>query len=224
MSIFRPGAASQAAQIDLFHLRPEPLPRRRHGHPRRWSRFGKRLVLRLPRTCSVPTTYRSKGCPRGPVDSLFLTATTLKDRSKRSDGLHTMEAFHFRAVEGRSASGKPANTESAPPITRPPRRTSRIICTPVSRGSCPGLRDHVVFEALGTPLTNRHYVASTEGNLYGTEKSRLQLGPFAMQPTTEIDGLFLCGASTGSPRCGGGDDFRCRGSVSGPRFAVGAKS
>src|SRR5262249_52153916 len=49
---------------------------------------------------------------------------------------------------------------------------------------------------LGTPLTNVFYCAATEGNLYGTEKSRWQVGPFAYPVKTPIDGLVLCGSST----------------------------
>ena len=60
----------------------------------------------------------------------------------------------------------------------------------------PGLRDKLVFCELGTPLTNRFYCASHEGNLYGTEKVLSQLGPFGYQLKTPIPGLFHCGAST----------------------------
>ena len=137
------------------------------------------------------------GVPTSPVNSLFLTATTLKDRNKRSDGLHTLEAFNFvpwepfRKWEASRYEERPGDYEAVKSEITDHMFASieRIV---------PGLRDHVVFEALGTPLTNRHYIASTEGNIYGTEKSRFQLGPFAMRPKTEIEGLFLCGASTGS--------------------------
>jgi phytoene dehydrogenase-like protein len=60
----------------------------------------------------------------------------------------------------------------------------------------PGLRERVVFAELGTPLTNVHYCAATGGNLYGTEKSRWQVGPWAFPVKTEIEGLTLCGSST----------------------------
>ena len=39
----------------------------------------------------------------------------------------------------------------------------------------PGLRDSVVFQSLGTPLTNDFYLQVTRGNLYGIAKSRFQL-------------------------------------------------
>ena len=60
----------------------------------------------------------------------------------------------------------------------------------------PGIRDATVFAELGTPLTNHHYVASTSGNLYGTEKTRSHVGPFSWPIKTPINGLMMCGAST----------------------------
>ncbi len=60
----------------------------------------------------------------------------------------------------------------------------------------PGLREATVFQELGTPLTNRHYVAATRGNLYGTEKTWREVGPFAWPVKTPIAGLLMCGAST----------------------------
>ena len=62
----------------------------------------------------------------------------------------------------------------------------------------PGIRDHVVFHALGTPLTNKYYVNSTMGNLYGIEKTIDQIGPFGFPIDPPIPGLYLCGASTES--------------------------
>lgn len=140
---------------------------------------------------------REKGLPKGAVDSLFLTATTLKDRSKRSDGLHTLEAFTFVPWEPfRKWEASRYGERTADYEAKKAEITDHMYAG--IEKVVPGLRDKVVFEALGTPLTNRHYVASTEGNIYGTEKSRLQLGPFAMGTRTEIEGLFLCGASTSS--------------------------
>ena len=48
---------------------------------------------------------------------------------------------------------------------------------------------------LGTPMTNQFYINSTRGNVYGTEKSFLQTGPFSFRSKSEIENLFLCGAS-----------------------------
>ena len=37
---------------------------------------------------------------------------------------------------------------------------------------------------------------TTNGNVYGTEKTLRQIGPFAYKSKTEFENLFLCGAST----------------------------
>lgn len=131
----------------------------------------------------------------GELPGMFLTATTLKDPSKLHRGHHTLEAFTFvgydayKAWESSRLGERPDayNRHKAELLERMIATAGRI---------CPGLDRHVVFAELGTPLTNVHYCAATEGNLYGTEKSRWQVGPWAFPVRTEIDGLVLCGSST----------------------------
>jgi phytoene dehydrogenase-like protein len=60
----------------------------------------------------------------------------------------------------------------------------------------PGAKQHVVQAELGTPKTNQFYVNSTNGNVYGTEKTLKYVGPFAYKNKSEINNLYLCGAST----------------------------
>lgn len=60
----------------------------------------------------------------------------------------------------------------------------------------PEIRNHIVQVELGTPKTNEYYINSTQGNVYGTHKTLNQVGPFSYKNKTEIDNLFLCGAST----------------------------
>ena len=60
----------------------------------------------------------------------------------------------------------------------------------------PGISDHLLFCELSTPLSNEHFVKSTNGCCYGTEKTLRQIGPFSYQGRTEIQNLYLCGAST----------------------------
>jgi len=67
----------------------------------------------------------------------------------------------------------------------------------------PGAKDHVVQMELGTPKTNQYYINSTNGNVYGTEKSLNQIGPFSYKNKSEDQGLYLCGASTLSHGVGG---------------------
>lgn len=125
----------------------------------------------------------------------FLTVTTLKDRTKGLGRTHTMESFVFVGWDAFKrwthtkfgerpqdyADMKEAMTEKML------RGVDRIV---------PGLSKRVTFKELGTPLTNEHYCMSTRGNLYGTAKTRSQVGPFGWPIRTEIDGLVMCGAST----------------------------
>lgn len=60
----------------------------------------------------------------------------------------------------------------------------------------PGVRNYIVQVELGTPKTNQFYINSTNGNVYGTNKTLNQVGPFSYKNKTEIENLFLCGAST----------------------------
>ena len=67
----------------------------------------------------------------------------------------------------------------------------------------PGAKQHVVQAELGTPKTNQFYVNSTNGSVYGTEKTLNQVGPFSFKNKAEIENLYLCGASTLSHGVGG---------------------
>ena len=60
----------------------------------------------------------------------------------------------------------------------------------------PNAKKHVVQAELGTPKTNEFYINSTRGNVYGTEKTLNQVGPFSFKNKTEIENFFLCGSST----------------------------
>lgn len=131
----------------------------------------------------------------GEVPGLFVTVTTLKDPSKMRRGHHTIEAFTFvpweafRRWEGSPCGARPADYAALK------RRLEDAMLRAVGR-VIPGVEERVVFRELGTPLTNRHFVEASFGNLYGTEKSRFQIGPWSYPIRTEIEGLLLCGAST----------------------------
>jgi phytoene dehydrogenase-like protein len=126
---------------------------------------------------------------------MFLTATTLKDPSKMHSGHHTCEAFAFVGYEvfekwaHTRYGARPADYESMKEDL-----AWRMVSGLEKHVS--GLSKHIVFYNLGTPLTNEHYLNATRGNLYGIEKSRHQVGPWAFSPRTEFEGLYLCGAST----------------------------
>jgi all-trans-retinol 13,14-reductase len=60
----------------------------------------------------------------------------------------------------------------------------------------PGAKQNIIQAELGTPKTNEFYINSTKGNVYGTEKTLNQVGPFSYKNKSEIENLYLCGAST----------------------------
>jgi phytoene dehydrogenase-like protein len=139
---------------------------------------------------------RTLGIESEALPGLFLTVTTLKDRSKAGRrGHHTLEAFSFVSAEAFRAWAA-SRSGDRPEGYRALKETLLGRIVSCAAELVPGLADHLVFSELGTPLTNQHYVASTLGNLYGTEKSRWQVGPFGWQVGTEIEGLHLVGAST----------------------------
>lgn len=62
----------------------------------------------------------------------------------------------------------------------------------------PDLREHIVWQEAATPITQERYTRSTGGTSYGIELAVDQFGPRRPLARTEIEGLFLTGASTRS--------------------------
>lgn len=154
--------------------------------------------------------------------ALFVTATTLKDPSKRGSaekGHHTLEAFAFvgwNAFEhwaGTRYGERPADYEALK------SQLSAKLLASLER-IIPGVSRHVVHQCLGTPLTHRHYVAAHQGGIYGISKDRGQIGPLAFPLRSGIDGLFLCGADT----TGHGVMGATRSGVSAAAAALGCRS
>lgn len=136
-----------------------------------------------------------------PLDSvetfpaLFITITSLKDRTKRKGRTHTLEVFTFVPWDPFAKwADTPQGERGDDYVAFKDKLQATMLRT--ADKVIPGLADKVVFQELGTPLSNVHYVASTHGGIYGTEKTLDQMGPFGFVPRTKIDGLWLCGAST----------------------------
>ncbi len=143
--------------------------------------------------------YTNQALDDNPLGALFLTATTLKDPTKLHSGHHTLEAFTFVGYdafrpweEGHQSEGGP--DKAADYLALKQRLTDKMIAA--ADRIVPGIRDSVVFADLGTPLSNKYYLAAEQGNLYGIDKIRSQIGPFSFPTDPPIDGLYLCGAST----------------------------
>jgi phytoene dehydrogenase-like protein len=129
------------------------------------------------------------------LPGLFLTVTSFKDPSKKKKGHHPMESFAFASYEsferwaGTKMGERPKDYERLKQDL-----TGRMLKT--LERIVPGLERHLTFCELGTPLTNEYYCESTRGNVYGTEKSRRQIGPFGFGVKTDFPGLYMCEAST----------------------------
>ena len=134
-------------------------------------------------------------------NGVFLSCTTLKDPASFNGRYHNFEVVTFLdytpfekfeyAKEQRS---KEYEIFKKKLIEKLLNTVEKVI---------PDARKHIIQAELGTPLTNNHYINSTRGNVYGTEKTLKGVGPFAFKAKTEIESLYLTGASTLSHGVGG---------------------
>lgn len=127
-------------------------------------------------------------------EGLFVTFTSLKDRTKVKGGVHTFEAFNLITPEVfKQYAGSFGNRPEDYAEMKKRVLDAMLVTT---EHILPGVSDNLAFAEIGTPATNRYYVRSIDGNMYGSEKSRWQVGPWAFQVRTDVDSLFLCGSST----------------------------
>jgi phytoene dehydrogenase-like protein len=129
------------------------------------------------------------------IPGLFFNATTLKDPSLRSDGLHTVEAMALASPRAFARWRNSRPGERPEEYLRLKEFLGDKILDAIER-FVPGFRDRVVFRSLATPLSNIHFLHASEGGIYGTEKTLRNLGPFSFPLRTHIRGLYQCGAST----------------------------
>ena len=133
--------------------------------------------------------------------AVFLSCPTLKDPASFNGRYYNIEVVTFIDNESFDSFTKEGDYRSERYeqhkdilITKFMNNVEKVI---------PGAKQHVVQVELGTPQTNMHFIKSTNGNVYGTEKKFTQIGPFAFKNKSEIKNLFLCGASTLSHGVGG---------------------
>lgn len=80
----------------------------------------------------------------------------------------------------------------------------------IERDYVPGFRDHLCFKMLGSPTTNRRYVASEQGNSYGSNMTPQNIGLGRLSHDSSIPGLHFCNASSGWPGFAGTVGTGCR--------------
>lgn len=128
-----------------------------------------------------------------PFEGMFISCTTLKDPASFDGKNHCLEVISFidyKAFE----KYKDEETQRSEAYLAFKNHLMQKMLKGLEK-AVPGISDHIVHKELGTPLTNEYYINTTKGNVYGTEKSLKHIGPFAYKSKSEIENLYLCGAS-----------------------------
>lgn len=125
--------------------------------------------------------------------ALFISCPTLKDPTSFDGKNHTLEVVTFISHESFIPFNNEVKRLSQDYLDYKSHLTNKIMNS--LERVVPGITKNIVQKELGTPLTNEHYINTTNGCVYGTEKNLKQIGPMSFQSKSEIKGLYLCGAS-----------------------------
>ncbi len=126
-------------------------------------------------------------------EGMFISCTTLKDPPSFDGKHHTIEAITFINYKAFEKFKDEKEQRSQAYLDFKERLTQKML-NGIEK-VVPGIKKHIVHQELGTPVTNEYYINTTEGNVYGTEKSLKHIGPFAFKAKSEIKNLYMCGAS-----------------------------
>jgi len=127
---------------------------------------------------------------------MFVSCTTLKDPVSFDGKHHTLEAITYISYEAFKQYEDEDSQRSQAYLDFKRVLTTKMLNT--LETVIPEIRDCIVHQELGTPITNKYYINATDGSVYGTEKSLKHIGPFAFKAKSEIENLYLCGASISS--------------------------
>jgi phytoene dehydrogenase-like protein len=133
--------------------------------------------------------------------AVFISCTTLKDPASFNGRYHNFEIVTFIDYDSFSDFNNLEDYHNEAYAKFKEKITNKLLNN--LEKIIPNAKQYVVQAELGTPKTNQYYINSTRGNVYGTEKSFKQIGPLSFKHKTEINNLFLCGASTLSHGVGG---------------------
>lgn len=125
--------------------------------------------------------------------TLFISCSSLKDPTSYNGKEHTLEVVTFIGYD-LFKSGLPSGEGYAAAYKNLKEKLCDKLVNNLSK-AIPGLRENIIHLEMGSPTTNEFYINGTNGNVYGTEKGFYQTGPFSFTPKTEIENLYLCGAS-----------------------------
>jgi phytoene dehydrogenase-like protein len=134
---------------------------------------------------------------------LFITMASVKDRETKviaAEGHTSMEVMMWVPPDYRLWAIEEGPTAGEKYRRNPEYRSFKEEITEAMIDGCekaiPGIKEHIVWKEAATPITQERYTLSTEGTSYGIEMATDQFGPARPAPRTEIDGLYLVGAST----------------------------
>jgi all-trans-retinol 13,14-reductase len=123
----------------------------------------------------------------------FISCTTLKDPASFNGRYHNIEVVTFiNYAPFEKFTDEDAERSEA--YLQFKKRVCEKLLNNLEK-VLPTVRDHIVQMELGTPITNEFYINSTKGSVYGTEKNFKQTGPFSFGNKSEIENLYMAGAS-----------------------------
>ncbi len=125
--------------------------------------------------------------------SLFISCSSLKDPVSFNGRHHTIEVVTFIDYDSFKDYKDEGNIHSEKYVKFKERLCQKLRNT--LEKVVPGIGNNIVQMELGTPMTNEHYINSTKGNVYGTEKGFWQTGPFSFTSQSAIENLYMCGSS-----------------------------
>jgi len=126
-------------------------------------------------------------------EGMFISCTSLKDPSSYDGKYHTLEAITLVDYAPFEKFTNEAEQRSQEYLDFKDLLTKKMLGA--LEKVIPGISNHIVQLEMGTPITNEYYVNTTRGNIYGTEKSLWNIGPFAFKNKSEIENLYMCGSS-----------------------------
>ncbi|PAM92675.1 phytoene dehydrogenase [Flavobacterium sp. IR1] len=126
--------------------------------------------------------------------SAFMSCTTLKDPPSFNGRYHNFEVVTYVNYDHIPAFSDTDDYHSPEYALFKEKVITKFLNT--IETLIPNVKNHIVQAELGTPKTNQFYIKSTNGNVYGTEKTLNQVGPFSYKNKTEIENLYLCGSCT----------------------------
>ncbi|MBK7307935.1 MAG: NAD(P)/FAD-dependent oxidoreductase [Chitinophagaceae bacterium] len=126
-------------------------------------------------------------------DSLFISCSSLKDPLSFNGRHHTLEVVTFIDYDAFKALYTNPDETHEQYLKIKERLSEKLMNT--FKRILPAVHKNIVHLEVGTPITNEYYINTTKGNVYGTEKGFMQTGPFSYKAKTEIENLYMCGAS-----------------------------